>query len=140
MSDPDIFGLPRSQVQSVLAAACHDTVTDYTVRLAKRQGIEGICGEYLLPTFSAKTESADAVEVPMFIRRQLRASTHRRQAHHYGFLAAQRVPIPSIYGSLIDAEGREVIFLELLDEVQGTDPELLAQPDYVERNVVTCSR
>jgi len=133
MTDPDIFGLPRSQVQSVLAAACRQTITDYTVRFGKKQSSEGICGEYLLPTFRARTQSAGTVEVPMFIRRQLRKSVGNRQAHHYEFLASRGVPVPSIYGSLIDGEEREIIFLELLDEVHGSDAQLLAQPDYVQK-------
>jgi len=38
---------------------------------------------------------------------------------------------PDIF--LIDGEGREIIFLELLDELQGTDTQLFAQADFLQQ-------
>jgi hypothetical protein len=115
-----------------LGSACRETITDYRVRLRQRPSVEGICGEYLLADFTARTDGGTTVEAPMFVRRQLRASDRKRQAHHYEYLSANGVPLPHLYGSHVDNQGREIIFLELLDEVGAPDAELLARQDYLE--------
>jgi hypothetical protein len=127
-----IFDLPECVLHSVLAAACQEPITAYSVRLSQRTGVEGICGEYLTAVFRAETDRAREVEIPMFIRRQRRACEHRRQAHHYTYLTANGVPVPLLYGSHVDSQGREIILLELLDEAGAPDDVLLARQDYLE--------
>jgi hypothetical protein len=127
-----IFGLPRDLVRAVLETACGEPVIDYTARLRQRTGLEGIFGEYLVASFTARTRSGLRTELPMFVRRQLRPSDRKRQAHHYEYLSAAGVPLPRLYGSHVDAEGREILFLELLDEIGASDEALLARPDYLE--------
>lgn len=109
MHDSGIFGLSKSEVLPILGTACGQKVREYRVSLRKRNSAEGICGEYLFATFRAETESGASVEVPMFVRRQLSRSIGKRQAHHHAFLASQGVPVPCIYGSVIDDAEREII-------------------------------
>ena len=71
----------------------------------------------MVPTISYEIESGGSFKRTLFVRRPKEVGWGRLQAHHYTFLSENGVPTPRLYGVLSDSKGREVLFLEYLDEV-----------------------
>jgi hypothetical protein len=133
MNGQEIFGCSSADVRNYLEHACRDGIRDFSFLFEEWQNVDGMCGEYLLPVFTIITGSGRTLRVPMFVRRQLKPASGKRQAHHYEFLSSQSVSTPALHGSFIDADGREVVFLERIEPVGAADEELLAQSAYLER-------
>lgn len=129
----DIFGCPGNELLQILRHACGHHIDDFSICFDKKHNVEGIGGEYLFPTFMCSTGDGRIVRIPMFARRQLKEAAGKRQAHHYEFLSALSVPTPALHGSFVDADGREVVFLERIEPVGADDVELLAQSAYLEQ-------
>ncbi len=117
MSKSKIFDFTKSQLLPIVCGIASKKVDDFLVRFDhQKTSLNGIVGEYLIPTITCESESGDSLEFTLFIRRRKRASEGRLQAYHYAFLSKNGVPVPRLYGVLIDDQGREVLFLEHLDE------------------------
>ncbi len=122
MGEIALFGFTKDQLSPIVDSVAGTSVQDFTIRLDhSRAGLNGICGEYLVPTILCRTEGGDSYEFTLFVRRRKDTQPGRRQAPHYSVLSEHGVPVPRLYGVLEDSQGREVLFLELLDEVTVSD-------------------
>jgi Ser/Thr protein kinase RdoA (MazF antagonist) len=126
-----LFDLPEAVLNEALRTSCPDAVRWSLVSSTSRTGTEGICGEYQHAIFTVTTGNGSRRDVLIFARRQLRPSDKTRQAHHYAHLSSQGVPLPRLYASTVDPEGREVLLLERIDELHGSDAALLGEAGYL---------
>ena len=90
--------------------ASHEVVAE-----AELTGHPGAQGDKLIPTFFYRTRSGRTAEITVFVKRS--SERGPSEAHHYAYLARHAAPIPRMYGSATDAQGREIVFLEHLDKV-----------------------
>lgn len=117
MSESRIFDITKTQLLPIVCGIASKKVDDFLIRFDQQKtSLNGIVGEYLIPTITCETGSGDSLEFTLFVRRRKRASEGRLQAHHYAFLSKNGVPVPRLYEALLDSQGREVLFLEHLDE------------------------
>jgi|GEM_PF-1594450 len=118
MSTPTIFDFTKADILPIVTAIASAKVDDFDIRFDHQKvSPNGICGEYLVPTITYKTGLGDSLECTLFVRRRKGTEPGRFQTHHYTFLSENGVPVPRLYGVLSDSQGREVLFLEYLDEV-----------------------
>jgi hypothetical protein len=122
MDKSDIFNIPKDRLLSIFSDIVSEKVEDFHVRYEHRKNSEnGIMGEFRIPTVTCRIASGDITEFTLFVRRRKKADIGRLQAHHYAFLSNKGVPVPRLYGALPDEQGREVIFLEHLEEIAETE-------------------
>jgi len=113
-----IFEIPFIQLQPIVNKIAGEPVDSFKVQIKdKKMGPSGICGDYLVPTITYLTKSGTSGDITIFVRRPHRKRPGSLQQHHYEYLSNQNVPIPELYGVITDDEGREVLFLEYLDEI-----------------------
>jgi aminoglycoside phosphotransferase (APT) family kinase protein len=118
MSESGIFGFTKAQLTPIIYSLASESVDDFRIQFnLKKKNQNGIIGEYLTPTITCTTQAGASHEYMMFVRRAKNTDWSRLQAHHYSYLNKNGVPVPRLYGVLTDNEGREVLFLEFLDEV-----------------------
>ena len=122
MNESGIFDITKDRLLPIVSNVASEKVDSFSIRFDhQKTSPNGIMGEYLIPTITCQTESGDSLEFTLFVRRRKRADEGRLQAHHYAFLSKNGVPIPRLYGVLSDSQGREVLFLEHLDEFAVSD-------------------
>jgi len=118
MSESEIFDITKAQLLPIVSNIASEKVDDFHIRFDQQKtSPNGIRGEYLIPTMTCETGSGDSLECTLFVRRPKNTEQGWLQAHHYTFLSENGVPVPRLYGVLSDNQGREVLFLEYLDEV-----------------------
>lgn len=138
--ESQLFGLGREQLIPIIEDAIGRTITSMEIRIEHlKQGLDGIFGEYLIPTFYCTTPGGDE-EITLFVRRALECRPGHDQAHHYKCLDRSHVPVPRLYGTLKDHGGREVLFLEYLDEIVGGDQAFLADSGHYRRFLSLAAR
>ena len=117
MSESKIFDITKTQLLPIVCDIASNKVDDFLIRFDhQKTSPNGIMGEYLIPTITCDTGSGDSLEFTLFVRRPKGVRWNRLQAHHYAFLSKNGIPVPRLYGVLSDSQGREVLFLEHLDE------------------------
>lgn len=132
MDEPTLFEITKSQLAPIVTGIAQMPVQDFDVRLEHNKAIlNGICGEYVVPTIACRTQAGKFHEFTLFVRRRNDAEPGRLQTPHYSFLDKSGVPVPRLYGALADSLGREVLFLELLDEVTVSDDAFFRDADAV---------
>lgn len=113
-----IFEIPFIQLQPIVNKIAGEPIDSFEVQIKhKKVGPSGICGDYLVPTITYLTKSGKSDDITIFVRRPHRKRPGSLQQHHYEYLSNQNVPIPEVYGVITDDEGREVLFLEYLEEI-----------------------
>jgi len=118
MSEYKIFDITKAQLLPIVSNIASEKVDDFHIRFEhQKTSTNGIIGEYLIPTITYKTGAGDSLEHTLFVRRPKSTKPGKLQAHHYTFLNKNGVPVPRLYGALLDSQGREVLFLEHLNEV-----------------------
>ena len=119
-----VFGFPEISLKPIVAELAGEPVRSFRMEWRhEKRGPNGICGEYLIPTFVYTTNSNRTGEADVFVRRPNKKRLGTDQACHYAYLQGAGVPVPKVYGALKDEEGREVLFLEHLREVTTSDEE-----------------
>ena len=108
------FGLNKTQLLPILEAATGAPLADFTVQ-AQPAVPDDSGGNKRLLTFHYTTQAGTSDETTLFAKRCVWKS--KSEAVHYRYLAARDVPTARLFGSLRDAGGEEVIFLECLSEV-----------------------
>lgn len=132
MAEPALFEFTKDQLLPIVNSIAKTPVQDFNVRLEhNKASLNGICGEHLVPTIVCRTQARESLEFTLFVRRRNDAEPGRLQAPHYSFLGKNGVPVPRLYGVLEDRQGREVLFLELLDEVTISDDAFYQDADAV---------
>lgn len=128
-----VFGFPKTSLVPIVTALAGEPVRSFRLEWKyEKRGLNGICGEYLIPTFSYTTNSGRTAEANVFVRRPNKKRKGTDQAYHYAYLQEAGVPVPNLYGVLKDEEGREVLFLEHLREVTISDEEFWRNPQNAE--------
>jgi len=109
-----VFGLTKAQLQPIVENAVGEPVASFDISVEHQvQGYYGYSSEKVIPTFVYTTRPGRTGNITIFVKRFNEPGP--REAHHYAYLEKHRAPIPRMYGSLTDAEQREMIFLEYLD-------------------------
>ncbi len=122
MSESTIFDFTKAQLLPIVSTLASEKVYDFNIRFDHQKASpNGIVGEYLVPTITWETGAGGSLERTLFVRRSKKVEWGRLQAHHYTFLSENGVPVPRLYGVLSDSQGREVLFLEYLDEVTAAN-------------------
>lgn len=117
---PSVFGLSDDQLRPIVEAAAGESVASFTVSVDHEvPGHYGFNARKLIPTFHYRTSAGDDGQVTLFIKRFDREGP--AEAHHYAELSRHDAPIPRMYGSLTDGEGREVLFLEYVGPLSDDD-------------------
>ena len=116
-----VFGVSREQIQDVVAAVAGEPVVSVRLRVEQHvQGHRGYSAEKVIPTFAYTTASGRSGEATVFCKRFHAAG--RREGFHYMRLQHHGAPVARMYGSLCDADDREIVFLEFLDPVGELHP------------------
>lgn len=124
MVESSVFDLSKEQLLPLLSDIVSDEVEEFDIRYQHQKRSEnGIVGEFEIPTFTCRTISGEKCEFTLFVRRRKKFDEGRRQTHHYDFLKSNKVPVPSLYGTLLDSQNREVLFMEHLEENTDTKEE-----------------
>jgi aminoglycoside phosphotransferase (APT) family kinase protein len=141
MSEPVLFEFTKDQLLLIVNNIASTPVQDFDVRFeCRKASSNGICGEYVVPTITCRTEAEESLEFTLFVRRRNDTERGWLQAPHYSFLSKNGVPVPRLYGVLEDSQGREVLFLELLDEVTISDDAFYRDVDAVSRLLAIAGR
>jgi Phosphotransferase enzyme family len=141
MGEAALFEFTKDQLLPIVNSIAKTPVQDFNVRLErKRASLNGICGEYLVPTIVCRTQAGESLEFTLFVRRRNDTEPGWVQAPHYSFLGKNGVPVPRLYGVLEDSQGREVLFLELLDEVTISDDAFYGDADAVTQFLAIAGR
>ena len=126
-----IFDLTKDEVQSIVENIADEPVDAFGITIEhEKQGLDGICGEYVIPTLSYTTRSGRRGKRAVFVRRPNINRPGISQLHHYTFFENSGVPVPRLYGALTDSKQREVLFLEYLQEITVEDHEFLNDVDH----------
>lgn len=124
----DIFGLAEADLLPVVSAMAGAPVVRFTVEDRHEVGgYYGLCGDKRAPTFLYETTDGVTGQATAFVKRFTWAG--KSEAAHYRHLAAHGVPVPRLYGSFLDGEDCEILFLERLPRVgfeSRSEPEWLA--------------
>jgi hypothetical protein len=141
MSKPVLFEFTENQLLPIVDSIARTPVQDFSVRLEhNKASLNGICGEYLVPTIVCRTQAGESLEFTLFVRRRNDTEPGWLQAPHYSFLGKTGVPIPRLFGVLDDSQGREVLFLELLDEVTISDDAFYRDTDAITQFLAIAGR
>lgn len=113
MSDKQIFGLRKSQLQSIVDYIASEPVVSFEMDI---RGVDrmhyGERGQKLIVTFTYTTAAGRAEQVNVFVKRQ---ALGFRESYHYHYLGEHQAPIPKMYGALKNENRQEIIFIEYLD-------------------------
>lgn len=125
------FGLTDADLLPVVSALAGAPVIRFLVeeRYAV-SGYYGACGEKGVPTFVYETQDGARGEATAFVKRFTWAG--KSEAAIYRHLAGHGVPVPRLYGSFVDAEDCEILFLERLPRIgfdSRSEPEWLDGPE-----------
>jgi len=116
-----VFGLSKQQLWPVVEELAGERVADFDVSVDHElAGHRGYGAQKLIPTFHYTTQSGRTGQGRSFVKWFHEARQH--EAHHYQVLASLGAPLPKLYGHLPDVDGREMIFLELLDPIDDRHP------------------
>lgn len=117
-----IFKIPFADLHPIVKKIVGVPIDSYKIVIQqKKLGPSGICGDYLVPTIDYLLKSGKRGKITVFVRRPHRKRPGSLQQHHYEYLASQGIPIPKLYGVITDTKGREVLFLEYLEEIVNED-------------------
>lgn len=142
----EVFGIARDKLRSIIAEAVCEEVDSFelsSVHDIKERygcyvrnngaqapannkdapkgdgcygGCYGIMGEKGVWIFSYVTKSGQRGEKKIFVKKYYDALL-KEEEYHYKCLQGYDAPVPRLYGTLMDKEGRETLFLEYLDVV-----------------------
>ena len=116
-----VFGLTKAQLWPIVEDLAGDSVAGFEVGLEHQlRGHYGYSARKVIATVRYTTHSGRAGRRIVFVK--WFREPGRREAHHYEHLSGLGAPIPRMYGARTDAEGREMIFLELLEPTGDTHP------------------
>ena len=123
-----VLGLRDSVLQDVAENASGGPVSSVRPDVLSRDWPEyGCCGEKCTISLSFKSVDQLNGDVTLFVKRQ---SGHGgfKETPHYEYLNRNQLPVPTMYGSLLDDQQMEVLFLEdVQPNIQGS--RLLDTPD-----------
>jgi len=117
-----IFGLTGCQLRPVIDSIVTDEeIASFNVTIKHQvKGHYGYSAEKIIPTFNYRTQTGHRGKVPVLVKRFYEPGS--KEAFHYAHLEKLHAPIPRMYGSLGDKEGREILFLEYLDPAKDIYP------------------
>ena len=109
-----VFGLTRSQLIPIISNAVpNEMLESFDISIEHQvQGYYGYQAEKIIPTFTYTTATGNAGKITIFIKKFYRKGP--AEAHNYVLLEKYQAPIPRMYGTLTDADKREILFLEYL--------------------------
>jgi hypothetical protein len=120
-SDRWVSDLTDAELKPVVAALAGEEIERFRISAEdKVPGHYGYSARKAIPTVVYRTTSGKPGRGKLFIKWFNEPGPH--EAYHYEHLARYRAPIPRLYGSILTADGREVIFLELLQPVRDLHP------------------
>ena len=141
MSVATIFDLKKAELLPIISAIASEKVDDFHIRFDhQKNSPNGIIGDFLVPTITYKTKAGDTLEHTLFVRRPKTTEPGKLQAHHYTFLGKNGVPVPKLYGALSDSKGREILFLEHLDEVTTSNDTYYQDPGTLQQYLEIMAR
>ena len=113
MSKEKIFGLKKSQLQSVVNCIAGEPVVSFEMDIRDVDLYNyGSRGEKLIVTFTYTTAAGRAGQANVFVKQQ---ASGFREGHHYYYLNKHQAPVPKMYGALTNENQQEIIFIEYLD-------------------------
>jgi hypothetical protein len=116
-----VFGLTRDALWPVVENVASEPVETFDVTIAHAvRGHYGYGAKKLIPTFRYTTKSGRIGSQTVFVK--WFEAPGPREAHHYKCLGAIGAPIARMYGSLANAEGGEMVFLEYLAPIDDIEP------------------
>lgn len=130
LSDYDatlFLGLTARDLSPILEEAVGASIESFTVQMDhERPEPYGYQAEKAIPTFDYVTKNGDSGQITMFVKRFHRSGLAESQQYRY--LAIHDAPIPRMYGTFLDLECREFLFLEYVTTPRpvGTMKELLS--------------
>jgi len=129
-----IFNISHTKLVGIIEKIANEPINSFNVNaINKKLGPSGIRGDYLVPTIEYTTKSLSNKKITIFVRRPHRERPGESQLHHYEYLSGRNIPIPKLYDSIIDGEGREVLFLEYLEEIREEDEIFLSDENHVRK-------
>ena len=109
-----VFGLTKGELWPIVEEAAGTAVASFDVLMEhQRPEPYGFSAEKGIPTFDYVTETGRMGSVTVFVKRFHR--TGPAESQQYRFLQAHQAPIPRMYGALLGADEREILFLEYVD-------------------------
>ena len=125
-----VLGLKDSVLRAATEAACGSSVASFRSEIISREWPEYGCqGEKCVLCVSYKTEDQGDGKADIFVKKQ-EGDPGLRETPHYQYLNQQQLPVPRIYGSLLDEQQMEVLLLEdVQPNIEGD--RLLDSPDHL---------
>lgn len=109
-----IFGLSREDIRPIIEAAVGARVAFFAISVKHpRPEPYGFQADKAIRTFSYQTDCGDSGQISIFIKHY--HYTGSVEAQQYKFLRAQHMPVPHLYGTLLDPEGKQILFLEYVE-------------------------
>ena len=102
------FALDKSQVLLLLESAVGSPLAGFTVSLSDPETTQE--DDKTLVDFHCLLPNGEALDKTVFVKKCVWKS--KSESVHYRYLAAEGVPTPRLYGSVQNAAGVEVVFLE----------------------------
>lgn len=119
--DTQVFGLTKDDLWPVVAEVAGEAIECFEVVVENEvPGHYGYGAKKLVPTVTYRTSSGKRGTAKVFVK--WFDEPGPREAHHYEHLARHQAPVPRLYGTLVCPDGREMIFLELLQPVRDLHP------------------
>ena len=107
-----VLSLGDSVLRGVAENASGCTVSSVSPHIISREWPEyGYCGEKCVLCLSFKTVDNCDGEVSVFVKRQ-DGDEGFKETPHYEYLNRNHLPVPRLYGSLLDEQQMEILFLE----------------------------
>jgi len=120
-SNNSLFGLTEPQLAPVVERIAGEPVLSFRVDTNRPPVVHyGYSGDKVVATFSYTAQSGAVGEAAVFVK--WLGEPGDREGIHYTRLKEHGAPVPELYGSLITPDGREMIFVELLDPVDDQTP------------------
>jgi len=109
-----VFGLP----EPILEAIAGEPIASFRVTVDHQvRGFQGYNADKLIPTFAYETKSGRRCVTALMVK-WLKDPANREPLHYF-WLAKHRAPIPRVYGTLTEPDGRVMLFLEYLEPIGG---------------------
>jgi len=131
MTAQSIFGLTAEQIVPFVERAVGTPVSSLSINLDHAiDGHPGRQGEKLIPTFIYNTPDGRSGRIVLFVKRL--GQREPIESAQYRHLQQHGAPIPRLYGAIRDADNREILFVEYLEQIY-TDDQVYHRPDLLQR-------